>query len=100
MCENPQGLPRDHAEAAKWYRLAAERGDAVVQHNLGVSYRDSLGVPWDYAQAHIWFNLAASRSPPDADRDLTVQVRDLVAERVTPAQIAEAEKLAREGRPK
>ena len=31
-------FPQDDAEAAKWYRLAAEQGDAEAQHNLGVMY--------------------------------------------------------------
>ena len=31
-------FPQDDAEAAKWFRLAAEQGDAEAQHNLGVMY--------------------------------------------------------------
>ncbi len=53
-----------------------------------------------YAQTHMWFNLAASRYPPGEDRDQAVKNRDIVAKRMTPAQISEAQKLAREWRPK
>ena len=92
------GVPQNHAEAVKWYQLAAEQGHARAQHNLGVTYATGQGAPQDYVQAHMWFSLAGSRFPPDEDRD-AVQSRDWVAAQMTPAQIAEAQKLAREWRP-
>ena len=33
-----RGIPQDYAEALKWYRKAAEQGDARAQTNLGVMY--------------------------------------------------------------
>ena len=60
----------------------------------------STGVPQDYVQAHMWLNLAASRHPPGEDRDDAVKNRDWVAKGMTPAQISEAQKLAREWKPK
>ncbi len=33
---NGEGVPQDYAEAAKWYRLAAEQGYATAQTILGV----------------------------------------------------------------
>ncbi len=81
-------------------RKAAEQGHAEAQNNLGFRYANGEGVPQDYAQAHMWFNLAASRYPTGEDRDQSVKNRDIVAERMTPAQISEAQKLAREWRPK
>ncbi len=100
MYDNGQGVPQDDAEAVKWYRKAAEQGVADAQYNLGVMYGNGQGVPEDYAQAHMWLNLAASRLPPGKNRDDAVFNRDLVAKRMTPAQISEAKKLAREWRPK
>ena len=58
-------------------------------------YLNSGGVPQDYVQAHKWYNLAASQG-----QDLAGSNRDIVAERMTAAQIAEAERLAREWQPK
>ncbi len=58
------------------------------------------GVPRDYVQAHMWFNLAASKSPPGEDRDKAAKNRDNVAKVMTPAQISEAQKLAREWKAK
>ncbi|MBM3518860.1 MAG: sel1 repeat family protein, partial [Alphaproteobacteria bacterium] len=88
----------DDAEAARWYRLAAEQDLAQAQNNLGVMYEYGRGVPQDYVQAHKWYNLAASRSP--ASDDVAVKNRDIVAAKMTPAQIAEAQRLAREWRPR
>ncbi len=100
MYRNGLGVRQDYAEAARWYRKAAEQGDGHAQFNLGVMYDKGQGVPQDYAQAHMWFNLAASRLPPGEDRDQSVKNRDIVAEKMTPAQVSEAQKLAREWRPK
>jgi TPR repeat protein len=99
MYRRGQGVPQDYAEAVKWNRLAAEQGDAEAQHNLGVSYHRGEGVPQDYVQAHMWFNLAASRAPA-SERDEAIKMRNVAASNMTPEQIAEAQKLAREWRPK
>ena len=97
-----QGVSQDYAEAVKWYRRAAEQGHAKAQVNLGVMYHHGQGVPQDYVQAHKWFNLAASRYPANEkeNRDSAVKGRDLVAAKMTAAQIAEAQRQAREWRPK
>lgn len=52
-------------------------------------------MPQDYIQAHMWFNLAGAGGNATALRN-----RDLVAAKMTPAQIAEAQRLAREWKPK
>ena len=89
------GVPLDDAEAVRWYRLAAEQGHVSAQNNLGVMYSTGEGVPQDNIEAHMWLNLAASRSS-GADRERSVGVRDRVAERMTPADLSEAQRRARE----
>ncbi len=59
-----------------------------------------LGVPQDYVWAYARYDVAASSFPPGKDLDKAVKYRDIVAEKMTPAQIAEAEKLAGEWKPK
>ncbi len=100
MYDNGEGVPQNYAEAVKWYRKAAEQGVAEAQYNLGFMYSRGKGVPQDYVQAHMWFNIAASSFPPGKGGDEAVKNRDIVAKRMPPAQISEAEKLAREWRPK
>ena len=90
----------DYATALRELRPLAEQGNANAQYKLGFMYDRGLGVPQDYSKAHMWFNLAASRLPPGEERDDAAKNRDTVAERMTPAQIAEAQKLAREWKPK
>ena len=76
-------------------RTGRARGDADAQVNLGVMYGGGRGVPQDYVQAHMWFNLAASRLTGEA-REKVAKVGDAVAGEMTPTQIAEAQRLARE----
>ena len=92
MYDEGRGVPQDDQEAVKWYRLAADQGDALAQNNLGLMYRNGRGVPQDYVRAHMWVNLAAAQGQ-DEDRR---EAREAIAEMMTPAQIAEAQKLARE----
>ena len=87
--------PQDNAEAVKWYRKAADQGYADAQFNLGFMYKEGLGVQQDYVQAHMWFSLAATTGDRGA-----AESRDNVANLMTPPQIAEAQKLAREWKPK
>jgi uncharacterized protein len=91
-----QGVPQDYAEALKWHRLAAAQGNADAQFMLGHMYDKGQGVPQDYVQAHKWYNLAAATSTNKPARDSAVNARDDVAARMTPAQLAEAQKLASE----
>jgi uncharacterized protein len=85
------GVPQDYAAGASWYRKAAEQGDPHARFQLALMYEDGDGVPQDYATAHMWLNLAAA-----SGYRIAAQARDRVASKMTPAQIAEAQKLARE----
>lgn len=90
-----RGVAQDHAEAVKWYRLAADQGNDRAQNSLGIAYISGKGVPKNHVQAHLWFNLAASQGFSDAAVN-----RDEVAEEMTAAQIAEAQRLAASWKPK
>jgi len=85
----------DYAEAMRLWRPLAEQGDALAQAMLGVMYDNGQGVPQDYVLAHMWFNLAAAQG-----FDTAKAARDIAAERMTGSQIAEAQRLAREWKPK
>jgi TPR repeat protein len=96
MYNKGQGIPQDYAEALKWHRLAAEQGDAFAQFALGNMYRSGHGVLQDYVEAHKWFNLAASRKTEEDSRKRSIKNRGIVAKLMTPAQVAEAQKLAKQ----
>ncbi len=66
-------------------------------------YYNGHGVPQGYVQAHMWFNLAAARYDTifqSKPHDLAASNRNRVAAKMTPEQIAEAQKLAREWKSK
>ena len=84
------GVLQDYKEAEKWYRKAAEQGYAEAQLTLG-----AMHFVQDYVQAHLWWSLAATQGNEHA-----IQARDLIAKRMTPAQIAEAQELASNWKPK
>jgi TPR repeat protein len=90
------GIPQDYATAVSWYRRAADQGNPIGQQLLGDMYANGHGVPQDYVLAHMWFNLAAATGMVET----AAADRDMVAAKMTPAQIAEAQKLAREWKPK
>jgi uncharacterized protein len=89
------GVPQDYALARLWYEKAAAQGHSDAQISLGLLYEKGQGVAQDYVQAHMWFNLAGANGDKRG-----VEFRDGLADRMTPAQIAEAQKLAREWKPK
>jgi uncharacterized protein len=89
-----EGVPQNDAEVMKWLRLAADQGYDSAQFILGTKYAEGQGVPKDDVQAHMWFNLSAAQGDQGA-----VEYRDVVTKRMTPAQIAEAQKLARDWKP-
>jgi TPR repeat protein len=86
--------PADTSPAA--IRARAEDGSVVDQFLLGGSYAwGEDGVPQDNVQAYKWMSLAAQRGSGPT-RDFYAANRDMVAEKMTPEQIAEAKTLARE----
>ncbi len=88
-------MPQDYGQARLWYEKAAAQGYANAQSNLAVLYDDGDGVPQDFVQAHKWYNLAAANGEKKAAR-----LRDTLAEEImTPAQIIEAQRLARKWKP-
>ncbi len=91
MYQYGEGVTQDYQEARKWYRLSAVQGHAEAQNSLGVMYAEGKGVVQDYVRAHMWLNLSAASGYSRA-----VESRDTVAKLMTPQQIAEAQKLARE----
>ena len=82
-------MDKDGREAVKWYGAAAEQGDANAQFFLGQMYAEGQRVPEDYVKAYAWLNLAAAQGIEAAEKTRT-QIR----EKMTRAQVSEAQKLA------
>ena len=96
-----EGVPQDYGEAAKWLSKAAEQGLPRAQVKLSLMYWTGTGVSQDPLMAHKWISLADSSMTFTGDRaNLIAKMRDALANELTPDQIAEAQRLAREWKPK
>ena len=95
LYENGDGVPLDYTKARQWSEKAAAQGDAKAQLYLGLQSSFGQGVPMDVVDAYMWYSLAAGNGnahAPGYRADLSRQM--------TPAQITEAQKRAREWKPK
>ena len=93
-----RGVAQDDKESVRWFRLAAEQGDAEAQGGLGLAYSAGRGVPQDFVASHMWITLAAARLT-GATRHGALKFRDTIAAAMTSEQIAEAHRLAQEWTP-
>ena len=66
-----EGTPQDYSKAVKWYRLAADRGDARAQSNLAVLYTMGVGgLERDQLQAAKLFEASAKQGHKQAQYNL------------------------------
>ncbi len=88
------GVPQSPMEAANWFRRAAEQDYTQAQHNLGAMYGSGQGVKRDFVQAYKWLNICAAKGNSGC-----VTQRDLIAKKLKPGQVAEAQRLATDFKP-
>jgi peptidoglycan hydrolase-like protein with peptidoglycan-binding domain len=85
---------QDYGTALYELEPLAAQGDGRAQYLVGIIHRDGLGVQPDYVTAYAWLHVAAARGQPQA-----ASARDAMSWRLTPSEIDEAQRLAREWRP-
>jgi TPR repeat protein len=90
-----EGAPQSSEMALFWFTRAAGQENAVAFAKLGMMYSQGRGVLQDFIQAHMWYNLSAAHGEARS-----AEARDELAKQMTPVQIAEAQRLAREWRPR
>jgi TPR repeat protein len=88
------GVSQDFSEAMKWFQKAAEQGNAQAQFDLGMMYLDRQNAVRDDLQALMWLNFSVAAGHKEA----LVQRENLVV-RLTPVQIAEVQRMARNFKP-
>jgi TPR repeat protein len=86
------GVTQDYAEAAKWYKKAAEQGDSSAQNILGAMYEMGKGIPKDYVEAYKWFSISGESGNGYGQ----LYRKKIEKRKMTPDQIAEAQRLAKE----
>lgn len=94
------GVAKDLKEAARWFSEAAGQGDAGAQFNLGNMLVEGEGVSKDYVEAYKWFNLAIAGESSERVRAYYLVARRQVEQQMFPEQIAEAQRLSREFKPR
>ena len=88
MFANGWGVPQSNEEAFKWYSLAAEAGLTEAQFSLAKRYSKGRGIDKDRVAALQWFSIAAELGNTNASFK-----RDAIAEKLSAAEIAEADRL-------
>src|SRR5699024_3683032 len=91
MYNNGKGVSQSYQEAAKWFRKAAEQGDANAQGLLGEMYYDGKGVSKNFVMSYMFAALSAAQG-----EEAGITLRDLVLKYLTGQQIAEAQRMATE----
>ena len=82
------GVARDDNEAFKWLHSAAYLRETNAQEWVGNFYERGRAVVPDPVMAHMWYALALARDPA---RTSLKSALERVAEKLTPAQLAEAQ---------
>ena len=95
-----QGLQRDISESLKWKNEAANQGHVAALYERGWGEFLVTVKPVDYTQSYKWLTIAASRAINPEAREYIIKRSGIVAAEMTPTQIAEAARLAREWKPK
>jgi len=88
MYDNGEGVTEDDREAVKWYRMAAEQGEATMnrtaaQQSLGDAYDKGNGVNQNLIQAYVWYNMAAANGHEGAKKAKTALVEEMTNEQIT-----------------
>ena len=92
--EHGDGVPQDIELAVEWYKKSAAQGDDSAQVRLARMYVGGVGVPRDLVLAYAWCNIAAASDFETEERKAAILGRRDLGKVLSPAQIAEAERLS------
>ncbi len=87
-----RGVIEDYKEAAKWYRLAAEQGNAVAQYGPGFHSRHW---PRRYSRRCLSATCGGILRRPAGNEEARDN-KDILVKEMTPQDISKAQDLARE----
>ncbi|UZW57772.1 sel1 repeat family protein [Sphingobium sp. JS3065] len=94
-----RGVSRSPLKAVYWFERAASQGNAAAQVQLGIIYGAGQGVARDSVAAYKWFALGQANARESKLRAKASQNMNRLSRGMTPAQIAEAQRQAREWQP-
>lgn len=95
MYSHGRGVPQDYAQAAYWWRKAAEQNYPDGQFYLGLLYAMGQGVRQDNAEAYFWYTLAASSHKIEGvtQEDVTTEIDSVTSELKPADQVREQERV-------
>jgi TPR repeat protein len=88
------GVSQDYAQAAHWIGKSARQGHRGAFKDMGNLYWKGLGAAKNDVMAYMWFKLAAQNGDEESERLLGVVSADM-----TPAGMAEAERMVQQWTP-
>ena len=94
-CQIGDGVRKDYVEAVRWYRIAAEQGDALAQYNLSLMYRSGYGVQKNNIIAHMWYSIASANGDETAGSWRAKVTAKIGTLKMKSANISEAQRRAR-----
>ncbi len=106
MYREGEGVPKDAMEAVKWLQRAADQGYATAQLSLGIMYANGAGTRRDVIKAYLWIAVALSdqnlhdRLTLFGGQNYFELMLQEIKQQMTPAQLAQAERLSREWKSK
>ena len=97
-----KGVTKNYLAAVKWYRKAAEQNHTEAQYKLSVCYANGEGVEKDEAEAYKWYILASAKHNFlfSVQAQKAKRILSITKQQMTPEQIAEAQRFAREFKPR
>lgn len=65
-----RGVRRNDEEAIKWFRLAAEQGNAEAQYKLAIMLDKGFGTSTNHTEALVWYKRAADQGHASAENNI------------------------------
>jgi len=90
-----QGVPKDDAAAAKYFRIAAEQGYPPAQLDLAVTYQNGNGVPQDFSECYFWLKVASTGKIDGVTQEDMRTMLSTTAGHLTPAALSSVQQRAR-----
>jgi TPR repeat protein len=94
MYQDGKGVLRDYAESAKWMLAAARQGFHPAQYHIAEKYSKGSGLEKNLVAAYMWCSLAGTGWGTELE-DMVPKFLDELEKSMTPEQIVEAQKAAR-----
>ena len=101
LYDKGEGTPQDYAQARQWYEKAATQGNPFAQMLLGMKFfLGEHGIAKDYVLSYMWCSLAVQGDAQLREDFVAQETLEMLERRMTPQQLQEARRLARDWRAK